>query len=167
MRKPKTRREALLFAISALIVGVVTIAFMGSQFAEQRQTSDWLSTTGTVIAHDEVAGGRRGGTHIRVTYEYVLNGGRFTAHNLRPHQTLAFPLGSLPRVDHNNLEELPAIGAPVTVFYDPADPRNACTTTGLDLSQLSLASLLVLICAGGAVWNARTWWLWNSPTSRR
>ena len=120
--------------------------------------SEGFDTTPGVVTKSEIKRGRKGPVKFDVAFVYTVNAQRYTGteYHVQP-QFVSTDYWFAAR-DAN------PVGAPVAVYYDPADPATACLAPGLRSDSLFLLWWLTpfnLVSVGFA------WAGWGYLTGRR
>jgi hypothetical protein len=130
----------LLIPVCACGVGLVVAAAVGvwvyrAYFrpaqAARRAAQAWPSASGVVLsaqvetrsAWDSTSGADSTSFHPAITYEYEVNGQRYRGDRLRASDSF-YSMGMLPGSAQAVVNRYP-VGAPVTVYYNPANPQEA------------------------------------------
>ena len=114
-------------------VGFVTWTYV--EYSKGAESADWPNAAGQVLSSE--VGTRPGGEDSRgtyvpqVTYRYVVNGVTFSG------DTIRFGLmGDSSRDDAEEAARKYRVGAPVTVYYDHANPTSSVLEPGGSVSWL-------------------------------
>ena len=138
-----------------LLLGISGLWSSGNYLVDAYSSSNWPSTTGTIIRSD--LGSRtiskqssdRTLYWAEVEYEFEVNGGQYQSNHIRLDGLRSGPhVGT--GVDHASkiLANYP-VGAEVNVFYDPNNPSKATLEAGFSSTNLLIPSFsLVLTMIG-------------------
>lgn len=136
---------ALIAGGLVLIAGVVVVYTALAMIGLARASRRWPSSSGRIV-RSEIRDDR-----AFIRYGYAVEGEEYEGSDVasgdRPYRTA--------RSAARRLQRYP-VGAPVTVYYDPRQPRIAILEPGLSLDVLYLpavASLLVLIALALLSWS--------------
>lgn len=169
------RFDAYLWAV---VVSVITLVLAAKPIADWMQdaaSDSWPSVPGVVVRHDSNYYPRSSRStspwpRIKVTYEYVVDRTAHQSDRYSLHALLHYPSDSTPSRNSSDLSKLPAIGATLKVYYDPADPSFACLRPGYYLSEnlsLLITAPLVLIFAFGSALSWRHAFTWRPEETKR
>ena len=114
--------------LCALGAGVAIIVFFlrRSRRADSlnQASQSWSSTAGTVIkSRAEVSSGEHSTVTPRVIYQYSVGGVTYEGNQIRAGDSL-MPRGGTSTQAYATIDRYPE-GAPVTVYYNPANPSES------------------------------------------
>jgi hypothetical protein len=122
------RLRQTLAAVAALFIvaGLLTVAAGVRQYRAVQLIGDWPAADGTIQSVEPFRAERRGRSityfdALRLTYDYTVNGQPYTGQRLRLDGQ---PTPAESAAGRTLLDRYPP-GAPVTVYYDPANPASA------------------------------------------
>jgi len=140
--KPLPKRVKIIFGITLLCIGLVS-ALGGNQIQKIKYayaSMSWPCVEGTIVSSgvkDRTSAAHRGGKHIShttsyfadITYEYMVKDKKYAS------KTISFgDYGNSNRARVENIVSRYPDGKKVKVFYNTADPHNACLEPGAPLS---------------------------------
>lgn len=144
--------ELLVFGgvFAAAILGLILFA-AAVKMKEARAAQTWQTARGKITRSEIRANRKRdieGRPQVRsapsIAYEYSVNGKRYTGERIS--------LGeNIPESDFESLLRRYPVGADVTVYYDPADPRRAVLERTLPADFGKGLAGVFLFLGGGAV----------------
>lgn len=136
---PLISKSQVEFAIAGAILGVLLICTQGGALLRSLRAQDWKQVEGLIVSSEAVRDPYAGDRHIFwspvITYEYEVQGTRYTARriSLTGHGVRNSQNGAIRQATTDF-----APGARVAVWYDPQDPRRAAL-----IRQTGLASWLL------------------------
>jgi hypothetical protein len=116
-------------------------------------TRNWQKTNGTIVkTWLERTERARSGPYwlVRVQYSYRVGDGIFRSDRVGYNGGGLGGGGDEDYYRREMLRRYPANG-PVDVYYNPADPQEACLETGVDYPRLAVLSVLMLGAAAGGM----------------
>ncbi|MCA9073434.1 MAG: DUF3592 domain-containing protein [Planctomycetaceae bacterium] len=137
----KVRRRQLTQLGCVILLVSAMFAFMtGSLVRDSFDAKEWLSTEGKVESKNLIKR-REGKPRLRVTYSYTINGTQYS--NDR------YAIDDSYSRDREAAKEQLAIGEPVTVWYDPAEPDRAVVDRSFATGAFVMFLVSAIIgCAG-------------------
>lgn len=144
--------EFLLFGgiFAALLIGLIVFAAL-VKMKEARAAQTWQSARGKITRSEIRAVRKRkmdDTEQVRsapsIAYEYTVNGKRYTGERIRLAEVI-------PESEMEPLLKRYPLGAEVTVYYDPADPRQAALERALPADFGKGLAGVFLFLGGGAL----------------
>lgn len=152
--RDKNRALMWVFGVLGALILIGGIAFMSYDRQQIAEAQDWASAQGRIdFAQVETERQYRNGRYRsryvpQVRYSYAVGGTTYTNDDI-------WLTGSHSYSSHDNAAEVLqpyAVGAPVQVFYSPADPRRSA------LRREGNMALWVFLILMGAAFLGVAWW---------
>jgi hypothetical protein len=143
-------------AVLYLLVGAWLVRRVAQSRAELRASESWAPTRGRVVS-SELQDLGKSGLLPRVAYEYEAGGGRYRSERIHHGDPHVYSFASTAQ----RAIAPYAIGAEVSVWFDPADPGRAVLERRApvlvrDLVLLGLVTAVLVGLAAGLEWIERS-----------
>lgn len=148
-RWPRAQRFAKVLAVPVVMdlvaIGLLTVGVVSMRRAEASR--EWPTAEGTVLESgiDTIRGDDGTSYRTRVCYRYFTGGIAYVG------DRLAFGSGGIDLPSANETLSKYAVGAPVTVFYDPANHAESVLEPGAHMSSIVFIVVAIVMFMSSAV----------------